>query len=387
MRKRLLFFLVVILAIQMVNAGSIGITPTGSQMFFEPNLEKTLTFRAMTPDPDQKISMFVKGDLSQYVTLDKNISVGSGDFEVKIKLPEKIDIPGNHRILIGAIESKAEGSGIGGLASIQVPIDIFVPYPGQYAEAEFKIENVNKGDNAKYFIRLNNLGTEEITAIATIDLYSDALKNKKLDSKFINIGRIESKKDFNESGILNVSSFNPGTYFVFTTVDYGKKIDFENELRIGYLFANITDYSYIFESKKINKFNIEVENLWNSKIDNVYSEVTVSDKGNILDSFRTPSYGLGPWEKRNLSGFFDATNVSEGKYIANLKIFYENQTSYKLVTVYVKDPVKETNPWLLWGIIAGVSIIIIFVIFVATIIYLEIKIKKVTKNAKKYFKK
>ncbi|MFA5258677.1 MAG: hypothetical protein WC979_05070 [Candidatus Pacearchaeota archaeon] len=383
MIKRLLFFLIVLLVIHSVNAGSIGMTPTGSKLFFEPNLEKTFSFRAMTPDPEQRIEMFVKGDLAQYATLSKNSSIGGGAFEVRIKLPEKIEIPGNHRLLVGAIESlNADGAGIGGLASIQVPIDVFVPYPGQYAEALFKLENVNKGNDSMYELSINNLGTQDLFVTATIDIYGEKIKENKVKSKFINIGIIKSKEVFNDAGFLNVSFLEPGIYPVLVTIDYGKKINLENELKIGYLFINLTDYSYIFETNKINKFNIEIENLWNSKISDVYSEVIITDEGVVLDTFTTPSYSIQPWQKVNLTGFFDATNLSEGKYIANIRIFYESQMSSKLVSIYLKSFSKNN----LWLIIIGV-ITIIFIISLGIIIYLELKIKKVAQGAKKKNKK
>jgi len=382
MTKRLLFFLVALLVIYSVNAGSIGITPIGSKLFFEPNLEKTFSFRAMTPDSEQNINMFVKGDLVQYTTLSKNSSVGGTDFEVTIKLPEKIEVPGNHRLLVGAIEASREGEGIGGLASIQVPIDIFVPYPGQYAEASFKLENVNKGNDSPYELSINNLGTKDIFATADIDIYGEKTKKNKVISKSINVGVIKSKEVFKEAGFLNVSFLEPGIYPVVTTVNYGTKINLENELKIGYLFINMTDYSYVFETNKINKFNIEVENLWNSKISDVYSEVIITDKGVVSDTFTTPSYSIEPWQKINLTGFFDASNLSEGKYIANIRIFYEDQMNSKLVSVYLKNPSKSN----LWLIIAGI-ITIIFIISLGIIIYLELKIKRVTQGAKKKNKK
>jgi hypothetical protein len=125
-----------------------------------------------------------------------------------------------------------------------------------------------------------------------------------------------------------------------------------------------------------------VENLWNSKISDVYSEVIITDKGVVSDTFTTPSYSIEPWQKINLTGFFDAGNLSEGKYIANIRIFYEDQMNSKLVSVYLKNPSKSN----LWLIIVGI-ITIIFIISLGIIIYLELKIKRVTQGVKKKSKK
>lgn len=377
----MIFFLIIIMAIPFVNAGSIGITPTGSKFFFEPGLEKTFKYTVSSIDSEYGVDIYVNGDLANYTELSNNHFSGTGEFEVKIKLPAKIDVPGNHRLLIGAIESSREGSGIGGLAAIQIPIDIFVPYPGQYAEATFELENVNIGENARYELRINNLGNEDITAFGNIDIYNGKEKIRKLKTKVISAGKIKNQEEFIETGFLNVSDLSQGIYIVVAAIDYGKKIEIEKELKIGYFFVNITDYSYIFEANKINKFNIEVENLWNSQMENVYGDVVITNNGAIVDSFKTPSKDMSPWEKVNLTGFFDATNVTEGKYTASLIVNYENKSTNKLVAIYTKNPPK--NP--IWDTIryAGIGVAVVMAIFITIIIYLIVKIRRIGKNAKK----
>jgi len=165
-------------------------------------------------------------------------------------------------------------------------------------------------------------------------------------------------------------------------VDYGKKIEIEELFRVGYLFVNITDYSYEFESGKINEFNVEVENLWNQKLEDVYAEVSVTDQGKILDEIKTFSIDLKPWQKTNLTGFFDATSITEGRYIANIRVFYPGESNYKLVAIYVYNPPLEMI-WVHIAAIASTVLILGIIVFV----YLIYKVKKYSKKYDKNVKK
>jgi hypothetical protein len=194
---------------------------------------------------------------------------------------------------------------------------------------------------------------------------------------------MESKNEEEISGFLNTSNLVPGKYNVIVNIDYGKNITINDSFRVGTLYVNITDYSYLFKPFKINKFWIEIENLWNSELDRVYAKVIVTQNGTVVDTFKTPSIKLDPWQKTNLTGFFDAEKLGEGKYKANMVIHYGEKTNYKLVMItLIKD--SGINYYLIISIIAGI-IFLIFIIIL--IIYLIRKIKqlklKIKRNGKK----
>ena len=374
------------LQLQFVNAGSIGISPAKFKIYFEPNLEKTFKFTVGSFNPNQSIQIYVKGDLSQYVNLSRNFLIGRGIVEAYLKLPEKIDIPGTHRIIMGVIESSGNESsgqvvGVGGLASVQAPIDVVVPYPGKYVEAEFKINDINEGELAIFDLEIHNLGTLPVIAKSKIEIYEnyeDINKTpKKLLTKNLESKKLKSKEKITITDFLETSKFNAGFYSIFVTIDYGKLISIEDNLKIGQLFIDILDYSYIFEKGKINKFYIETQNLWNSPLSNVYAEVTITINGTVLESFKTPTQNLDSWEIHNFTGFFDASNIDPGKYTANIQVFYENKSTSKLVAIYVKKPKQNPLFIIIICLISGLILIMISVI-----IYLSIKIKKIKKIKK-----
>ncbi|MEI6058708.1 MAG: hypothetical protein WCP89_02960 [archaeon] len=370
--------LVFLILLPLVNAGSIGISPVHFELFFEPNLERTFDFTVSNADPKGAIEVYALGDLAKYVKLSDDSFVGEGSLRVYLKLPKTIEIPGNHRILIGARESSSENGasgGVAGIAAIQASIDVMVQYPGKYIEAAFNVNNVNKGENASFDLTVNNLGTESINISPVIEVYED---NIKLLTKNIEIGKMLSKDKRVINDFLATSSLNEGTYNTSLVINYGREIRISRELKIGYMFVNITDYSYNFSSGKINPFRISVENLWNSEMKNVYAEIVITDKGKVLTSFKTPSMDMAPWEKKDLVGFFDVSDIPEGRYTANLQVFYDSKINNKLVAVYVfKPPVN--NVWMIWVGIAAGFVLVVIVVFV----YLIVKIRRLKNESGK----
>ncbi len=380
----LVFYLLVLsLQINFVSAGSVGISPAKFDFFFEPNLEKTFTFTVYNSDSEKGVQLYVKGDLSEYVEVSKmTFEKYGGKFDVTIRLPNKIDKPGKHRILIGAAEyvneSEIRNSMVGGIVAIQVPIDIYVPYPGKYAEAKFVVDDIEQGEDLKFNLIIDNLGTEDISVNPFIEVFQDNNKSEnKIYDKTLELEHILSKESLTYKGVLEGSDFTSGKYFAIANINYGDLLRIQDEFRVGQLLVNITDYSYQFESEKINRFNIGVENLWNSKLEDVYAQVRVTNQGNKIDDFTTSSVSLAPWEKTNLTGFFDASNIEKGKYVANINVVYKNITTHKLVTIYVNN-LANGFKWFGW-MIAGVIMFSVFIILViAIIIYLIVKVKKLS---------
>jgi hypothetical protein len=367
-----LFFVVVL---PFVNAGAIGISPAHHRFFFEPNLERELVFYVSSSEPGQIIETYIAGDLAEYANLSTNRIVGSGNLIVTLKLPGKIEIPGQHTILIGAKEGgnineeNATKQGVGGIVAVQAPIDILVPFPGKYAESIFNIESINVGENVKFNFEINNLGTEAIIVSPNITVYD-------IDGNELLLFNVESrvlgsKLKWNYEDKLNTSHFEPGVYSAILYFDYGKPIKIEKSFKVGYLFVNITNYSYLFEKGKINKFSISVENLWNLPIEDVFGWVGITINGTLVDKLNTPTIKLDAWGKGTLIGFFDASDVDEGRYLASINVVYNNETTNRLVAIYVnKVPVDRRV------IIAEVAVGLFVLVSVSLIIYLMIKIKR-----------
>jgi hypothetical protein len=378
MKKSVFAILLLMFFIKIVSSGSIGITPAYFKEFFEPGLERTYTFEVTSLERTD-LKIYVTGDLAEYVNLTESLIKGKGKFDARIKLPEYIEKPGTHSIYIGAIESKEEIEGkmmIGGVAAVQAKVDILVPYPGIYLEYSFDIKSINEGEKTEMELKLDNLGTEDISIKPSIKIYdkneTKVLLNEELEKVFL---KTKESKTIRKS--LETQNFAPGEYFGILTLEYENKTDKSiKDFKVGVFFVEITDYSYLFERGKINPFLIEIESKWNTKIEKVYAEIAITYEGVLIQKFQTFSTSLEPWEKKNLTGYIDTTELETKRYTANIKVFYEGSSTNKLVAIYIQNPPKKEK---LLYILLGVVLLIALI----AIISLIIKTKKLRYEKKK----
>ena len=367
----------VIIFIEVVSAGGVGISPVYYKEFFEPNLEKTFTFHAFNTKTDEGVNIYAKGDLAEYVNLSDTYFLGNGEFTVTLKLPEKIDKPGTHEILIGAIETKGAQEGVlGGIAAIQGRIDILVPYPGKYSESTFNINNINEGEAASYEVVTENLGSQDLTVKTSIEIYNNDMSEKILTKK-LKERIIKPKETFNTIDTVDTRSFPPGEYQAIAIVDWGKVDEMNQTFKIGEFLVEIIDYDYQFEKDKINEFNIKIQNKWNTQIDRIFATVSITDNGKFMNNFKTVSIDTAPWEIKNLTSYFDATGLEAKRYTANIVLNYGEEVSSKLVAIYINESPKEK--YIKYIVIA----VTVFLIIIAAFIYLILKIIMLRKNAKK----
>jgi hypothetical protein len=342
MKKRLILTLVFISFIYSVHASSVGISPSMHKHFFEPNLQKTHTFYASIAGQENILELYVRGDLSEYVNISKSKINGSGYFDVVIKLPRHIEVPGSHYIYVGALDvSNLEEGTIGGRAGVEATIEIFVPYPGVYIESDFRVNNINIGENAEYEITLKNLGTRNVVIKPEINIYEGS-ESKKIYSKELAGFILESKKDVTLKDFLQTSEISPGQYTIVASIEYENRTDkIRKEFRVGQFMVEILDYSYMFEKGKISPFILDVESKWNSHINTIYAEIAITDEGKTLELIKTSFTDLRPWERKNITGYLDTANLNPKRYIASINLFYEGMERNKLVAVYVKEAQKQ----------------------------------------------
>jgi hypothetical protein len=364
-----LLFLLFLFFLSGVYASSIGISPMYYKEFFESGMKGTYTFFASCPGVDDKIQLYARGDLAEYVNFSRKNINGSGYFDVRINLPDKIDKPGNHPIYIGAVDARDfAGDGIGSRAGIEARIDIVVPYPGVYVESEFEIFDVNEGENGNYKIILRSLGTKDVIVNSTIDLFEET-SLEKISTIQVGVTELIFKNEVVLTDKIDMKNLKPGKYFAIATFEYNDKADkIKKDFRVGEFLVEIVDYSYMFERGRINPFIIEVESKWNTGVDEIYAEVTVVDEGIMVGQFKTSFINLNSWEKKNITGYFDTSKLESKRYIASINIFYSGEVKNKLVAIYVRDPpLKETLFYILIGIVLLIAL--------ATIVYLILKVR------------
>ncbi|MBU3913737.1 MAG: hypothetical protein KKE50_06620, partial [Nanoarchaeota archaeon] len=237
-------------------------------------------------------------------------------------------------------EVNDNSGGVGTRIVIGALIAIYVPYPGKYAEISLTTKDVNEGESVPVTLEVSNLGKEDIFVNPVLEIYN--YDNTKID--LMNLGlrsaRTQAKEKFETQ--INTKNYQPGVYTAFASVDYGgsETARANSTFRIGTLSVAVVNWTSMFKKGKISKFDIEIESLWNSKINSVYASVNISRDGNMLDYFKTSPSTLEMWQKSTITGYLNAEGADEGSYDANITLYYEDRTSSRDVEIIVY---KESN--------------------------------------------
>jgi len=333
-----------------------GVSPAIYEIDFKPGLKQVFDFNFAT-NPNINMEIYSEGDLSEYIKLSTKELTGGGNVKALLELPEVIEKPGEHRILIGGKQLIEEGEGIGAAINIRGVIDVKVPYPGKYAELTFSSTNANAGDPVDFNLIIYSRGKEDINAKASIEIHDS---NDKI-VEVLDLGQylIESTQSKQIKKSWDTSKFGAGRYKAVAIVEYGgeKNARIESPFRLGELFVDVISYTEEFERDKINKFDIGIESFWNDPIENVFADVLVfNEAGNI--SFLTPSVSLQSFGKSTLMGHFDTTLIEQNKFQAKITLNYEGKTSEKIVDLKFKSEIN----YIVVGILVVLILIVIFLI-------------------------
>jgi hypothetical protein len=326
------------------------VTPGRTTVDFEPNLEKSVSFTIINNEHKEfKALVYVEGDLKDYVVIGKNIiefkeTDNSKDFEYTMKLPEKIEKPGDHWAKIVVMEmppgmdaQKLEGQFVIATTAVIHQLRLKVPYPGKYADLELVINEAEPNGTVNFFVKVYNLGTENIyKALATIDILGPT--NEKIAIIESDETAVESKKT-GELAVPWKADVNPGVYHAAVTVNYdGKAGKVEKNFAVGAMRIEVLDVKVRnFVLGGIAKFEISIENKWNQKVQSVFAEMIMSNqKGDQVASFKSASAEVDPLQRSTLYAYWDTEGIEKGTYDAKLILHYADKTSEKLLKAYVE---------------------------------------------------
>jgi methionine-rich copper-binding protein CopC len=344
----LLLAALIALSLGAANAKAIGVTPGRTTVDFEPNLEKSVTFTILNNEHKEfNAFVYAEDELKDIITADKNIvefreTDDSKPFTFRYKLPEKMEKPGDHWAKIVVMEmppgsgSPAEGQVVLATTAVVHQLRVRVPYPGKYAEIELVANEAEPNGTVNFFVKIYNLGTENVyKAFATVDILGPT--NEKIDTLESEPIEIESKKT-GEIAVPWQANVNPGMYHAVATVNYdGNVASAEKNFGVGALRIEVLDVKVRnFALGGIAKFEINVENKWNQKVEGVFAEMIMSNQnGDHVASFRSASIDVDPLQRSALYAYWDTQGVEKGAYDAKLVLHYAGKTAEKLMKTYV----------------------------------------------------
>ena len=375
LRKVLLFVFALIIGLQTANA--IFISPGKYHVQFEPNMEGD--FNIIVGDATD-VDVELSGALSKYATITKIIDAPpefkmSGKLiMVHMKLPSFIDTPGKNEIDVRARE-KGNGQGaVGTQIELICPIYIHVPYPGVYVTVDFNAPNVNENETVSFQFKASNFGWDNLTGVhgevSVLGPNKEFIKN--INTKTERLGSREENKNFDAP--WESKGYRAGDYSATAKFYYNENITAWNRtFKIGNLEIFLTNYSRQVKYQAISPFFVKVRSGWNLKLNNVYAIVELQNK-----KMQTPSVSLEPWQDLELSGFFDSTGLSPGKYPAKITIHYEDYTSTKDGTIEVLPQEKKSLLEEPTTIYAGIIGMLLLVLITLVIIFLVTRRKQQT---------
>lgn len=321
---------------------SVGIAHGDTTINFEPNLVVDIPFTLRNIKSGAYLNLSVSGDLAKYASINKVDANGS--FVVTLKLPDKIEKPGTHTILLSAreIPNATAGGTIMAVTAVRVPILIKVPYPEKYVEISLDISDAKVGEPVDFTIFVVNLGEEDLTSVkATIEIYSpDGKKIATLDTEEKSI-KATVKEKLNAQWMPK----SKGLYKAIATVDYDEKIaKTEKTFMVGMLYIEIIGWTKEFQIDTINPFDIEIKSEWNDEISNVYAEIIITDEDETqIASLKTPSVDINPWEKKTVTAYWNTKGLDLWVYNANITLYYADKTTEKIVKIQIVEKLEKTR--------------------------------------------
>ncbi|MDP2925745.1 MAG: hypothetical protein Q8N99_05225 [Nanoarchaeota archaeon] len=379
--KCLVFLIFIIFSIQNVTSSMLGVGPATVNLLYVPESNLSIQYFVFGAEAGQMLRIYADRDLKEYVTFDKNEMNGTGSFVATINFPKTIDKPGLNFIYIRVEEVlSGGGGGVGTKIGIVVQVVVFAPYPGKYAEiSSLLIKNINEKENLSLDLNVASHGNESINAFGNIEIYSDT-DNKLIDN--ISMGyEIIPNQTVGKFYKIYPEKYGPGSYNATAFVLYEKGLlKKDANFGIGTLYVDITNWSMDFNKSKISEFFIDIESKWNNPLLNVYAEINVTNATNEqVDFFKTPSVGLDRWASATLKGFFNAENLEEGRYKANIILYYGKSKTIKQVDLRVLNPDAGLLSAITEHLVLILSIIFILLVVISgVLIYIRHK-----KNGKK----
>ncbi|MBI4980670.1 hypothetical protein HZC30_03895 [Candidatus Woesearchaeota archaeon] len=331
-KTALIWIMVLGLCLSLVAA--IGIRPAATNIIYETSPHYSGTIWVVNNDQRAfTVKVFPDGEMGRYVTLKKDKLVFraeddalSVDFEVL--LPEGVP-PGTSTALIMIEETLDDSSSsvVSSKVILKHKITIEGPYPDKYIKAKLNFNE--EGSKIKLISEVENWGKKNLDEVYTV-FYVNNKEQQPLEAKTEStaLGQKENKLLVTE---LSKSEFEQGEFEVSAVTHYDDQtVEISKKMLIGKPEVEVTYFDSYFIANKINQYALELLNKWNSKIENVFVDVTVKKEEQKVDQFRTRSVDIEGEMSKRINDYFDAKDKAPGEYSFDMEVNFWN--TYKMAT-------------------------------------------------------
>jgi len=350
--------LVTLLLLMLPIAAGLGISPGQRSFDFEPGKEKTVTITVYNNDQQAFTGMIeVRGELKEYITLSTTELSFTPDeaekkFSYTIAYPKEFETPGLHATEI-TVKERLENEDTEEVVirpGLKVISRLFVkvPYPGLYAKAELVAQDVKYGEDMSIYIRLTNLGSEDIqNAEATINIIGS--QGEIVHTMTSDSASIKSKQTRELIATFDTLDHTPGKYNVNATVTYDSKtIELSGSFEIEEFLIKLLSIAVEkFQLGQIANFDTTVKNIGNRLVKKFYVGLFLKDSNQkTLADLKSYKIDLEQEDVKETNIYWDTEGVKEGDYYGKLSLNYEDKHHYKDVRTEVRqDSIKvEIDP-------------------------------------------
>ena len=324
----------------------LGVSPAKVDVDFAPNLKWDFTVNVINNEGKPlDVIIYAQGPLSTAVsfkqtTIHMNPDEYSKPVTITLNLPEKVDDPGLHEIMITVKEAhetvEGEPISIGSSLSVVSMLRVNVPYPGKYAKAELFISETDPGREATFVVEVNNLGREDISAARAIITVTNP------------DGKVIAKLETDEKPVVSMTKreliakwvpTDVGRYRAAAVVDYdGKQVSVAKEFNVGSFFLRLISVTVKnFKLGGIAKFDVLTENGGNDLISQAYAKLLLDEAGKRIMDVESSRVDVKPGETKSLNAYWDTEGVSRGVYYGLIRLFYSDKSSENKIKMTVED--------------------------------------------------
>ncbi len=366
--KRFILLICLFLFFVQFNLGANAVMPSSYDVNFKPNLVEDYIFNFVLDDLDNS-EIYVSGSLNEYVkVIDNKKSFGRYLVKVRLAFPEEISEVGLQKIRIGVRQKEDSPQGIAIISDVGGIIRVRIPYPDKYAEGELEVNNANAGEDVKYKLTIYSRGEKDILIKPFVTILNS--EGRIIQSFYLEEREVKSTEHTIYEESLNSFGVLPGNYNLTISLGYGEGLitSLSKVFRIGELKTKLINYTSFVERDKVQRFNVQIESLWNDKIENVYVNGSVLNYSHI--EFKTPTVSLNPWQVMQLVGFLDTSGIKGDSFEIQIDINYANKTTSEVVEVFF---INEIN----WVLIISLSVGVLILILLLVIFILSKKNKQI----------
>jgi hypothetical protein len=347
-------------------ANSIGLlSPEIGTIIYRTGYEQELTYYALNYNYD--FEPYISGPIAKYMTIDRltDSSTGMKQFNVKIKFPDSIELdPGLYVNHVGVREVGRPGGMVSALTAVQTKLRVEVLSNEKAITAEFDAPDANEKSKMTFRVDVRSATYQYISMVtAKITIYDD--ENNTLATFDTSKTSLESGQSKTLDSTWDNSALKPGNYRAEALVIFdGKTMLLEDKFKIGTLMIRINDYTDQFVAYRINEFKVDIENVWNNPVNNIYAELFVEGE-KVL---KTATINLNPWEKGTITSYWNVTH-EPGEYNGKIKLYYADTYSEKNIKVKVREDIKLSAEHVYALIIIILMVLVIIMGVFLTVLY------------------